>query len=173
MHHCPSWLMPVVAVLLLGGAGPALAGNPMRDLAAADRLACAFLKGITASFTAQGGVLMKPPLDPNTPGLTIAIVDRSKGQAVLEEDTQETPGILKYGPDGLSILARDPAGNTTLVTVFPLYVGVSDNFIMVSSRHGVGVQPQMSQRYGLCRAASATSSVPSAPTPAASPAAHK
>lgn len=173
MHRYRTWLIPVVVVLLLGGAGPVLAGNPMQDLAGADRLACAFLKGITASFTAQGGVLMKPPLDPNTPGLTIAIIDRSKGQAVLEEDTQETPGILKYGSDGLTVLARDPAGNTTLVTVFPLYVGVSDNFIMVSSRHGVGPQPQMSQRYGLCRTAPATAPTPPASAPAAPPAPHK
>lgn len=170
MHHVVVGLAGVALALVLGLAGPARAGDPMGDLAGADRLACAFVKGITAGFTPQGGVLMKPPLDPNTPGLTIAIVDRAKGQARLEEDTLETPGTLKYGPDGLTILARDPGGNTTLVTVFPLYAGVSDNFLMVSSRHGVGPQPQLSQRYGLCRKAAVERP---APAPAAPAAPHK
>lgn len=170
MRHGFARLLCLASLLVLVGAVPAWAGDPVRELAGAERLSCAFVKGITAVFNQQGGVVLRPPLNPNTPGLAIAITDRSKGLAVLEEDALETPGTLKYGPEGLSVLARDPGGNTTLVTVFPLYAGVSDNFLMVSSRHGVGPRPQLSQRYGMCRAVSAT---PPAPAPAAPPAAHQ
>jgi hypothetical protein len=155
----------VLVLLILCGASPALAGDPVQDLAAAKRLACAFVKGITAVFSPQGGVLLKPPLDPNSPGLTINLVDRAKGQAVLEEDDRETPGTLAAVPSGLSILARDQSGSETLVTVFAQYSGVSDNFFMVSSRHGGGTQPQLSQRYGLCRVVR-----PEPTTPVANPA---
>jgi hypothetical protein len=159
-----------LAALVLGGAGPALAGDPVRDLLAADRLACAYLKGITTAFSPQGGVLMKPPLDPNSPGLTIDIIDRAKGRALLEEDDRETPGVLMTAPTGLTVLARDQAGNVTLVTIFAQYSGVSENFLMVSSLHAAGTQPRMSQRYGLCRVVPARES---APPPPAAPAPHQ
>jgi len=159
-------LAGVVVALVLAGAGRAMAGDPAADLLAADRLACAFVKGITAGFTPQGGVVMKPPLDPNAPGLTIAVSDRAKGRAVLEEDAAETPGVFMTGPMGLTILARDPAGNVTLVTVFAQYAGPSHDFPMVSSLHAAGVEPRVMQRYGLCHAAPASGEAAPPPPPA-------
>lgn len=160
--------LAVVAVVMLALvlAGQARAGDPAAALAAADRLACAFLRGMTARFTSQGGVSMRPPLDPNNPGLTVAIKDRTKGRAVLEEGAKETPGLLVSEPMGISILARDPTGTVTLVTVFAKYVGASDNFPMVASQHGAGLQPRMMQRYGLCRVARPA---PPAPEPKPEP----
>jgi len=156
-------------VLALAVANRARAGDPAAELAAADRLACAFVKGMTAGFTPQGGVTMRPPLDPNTPGLTIAVTDRAKGRAVLEEGTREIPGMLLVEPMGLTILGRDPSGNVTLVTVFATHAGPSDNFPMVSSFHGAGVQPRMMQRYGLCRVAQPTPPAPETPPAPAAP----
>ena len=148
-----SFLVAVLLAAMLGVAARAAAADAAAALAGADRLACAFLKGITAGFSAKGGVIMRPPLDPNTPGLTIAITDREKGIALLEEGPKETPGRFMLGPAGLTILARDPAGNVTLVTVYPQYSEASDNFYMVSSLHAGGMEPRMMQRYGLCRVA--------------------
>jgi hypothetical protein len=142
---------------------PALAGDPSRDLFAANRLSCAYIQGTTAGFTPQGRVSIKPPLDPNTPGLAIDIVDREKNRAVLEEDDRETAGVFMAAPSGLSVLVRYPAGGATLVTVYPVYAGASDNFLMVSSRHGSAAEPQMSQRYGFCRLGTATAPSPPAP----------
>lgn len=158
-----------VVVLALVVANRARAGDPAAELAAADRLTCAFVKGMTAGFTPQGGVTMRPPLDPNTPGLTIAVTDRAKGRAVLEEGTQEIPGMLLTEPMGLTILGRDPSGNVTLVTIFATHAGASDNFPMVSSFHGAGVQPRMMQRYGLCRVAPSPPPAPEAPPAPATP----
>lgn len=162
-----------VLFLTLGTAVGAEAGDPAQDLAAADRLACAFLKGITAGFTPQGGVRMKPPLDPNRPGLTIAITDRAKGRAVLEEDAKETAGAFLISPMGLSVMARDGSGAMTLVTVYARYSGISDNFFMVSSCHSGGPEPHISQRYGLCRVVPARGTEANqAPAAGAAPAAH-
>lgn len=92
---------------------------------------------------------------------------------MLEEDDKETAGAFLTSPMGLSIMARDGAGIMTLVTVYAQYSGVSDNFPMVSSQHGGGPEPHMSQRYGLCRVVPARGSVPE-PAPAAqAPASHK
>ncbi|MHC1789815.1 hypothetical protein [Solidesulfovibrio sp.] len=134
-----------------------------KTLAATKRLACAYTQGIGAVFTPQGRVSLRPPLDPNTPGLTINIVDRAKNRAVLEEDDLETPGVLMTAATGLSVMARYPDGGVTMVTVYPVYAGASDNFLMVSSRHGAGSEPQMSQRYGFCRPGVETPPPPPAP----------
>ena len=157
-----------MAAIVLGLAGVAAAGGPAGELQAADRLACAFMKGMTAGFTPQGGVTMKPPLDPNTPGLTIDITDRAKGKAILEEDDRETPGVFMTTPMGVTILARDESGNVTLVTVFAQHSGVSDNFPMVSSLHAASLEPRLSQRYGLCRAVEPRGATPP-PAPAPAP----
>lgn len=132
-------------------------------LFAAKRLACAFTHGVVAGFTPQGSVSIKPPLNPNTPGLTIDIVDRQAKRVVLEEDALETPGVYMTGPAGLTAMARYPDGGMTVVTVYPLYSGASENFLMVASHHGAATMPQMTQRYGLCRVAS--DAPPPAPTP--------
>jgi len=166
------WTVWGALFLSLGLGVTAFAGEPEKDLQQADRLACAFLKGITAGFTPQGGVNMKPPLDPNTPGLTIDIADRAKGRAVLEEDDKETAGAFLFSPLGLSVMARDGSGAVTLVTVYAQYSGISDNFLMVSSRHGGGPEPQISQRYGLCRSVPARKAT-SQPAPAPGGAEHK
>lgn len=162
-------LFAAAGLALVLSAAPARAEDPGRALFAAGRLACAYIQGINAVFTPQGKVSLKPPLDPNTPGLTIAIVDREKNRAVLEEDDRETPGVLMTTPSGLSVMARYPDGGVTMVTVFPVYSGASDNFIMVSSRHGAGSEPQLSQRYGFCRPGVET---PPPPPPAPAPKGH-
>lgn len=147
------------------------AGDPAGELFAARRLACAFVQGVTAGFSPQGNVSIKPPLDPNTPGLTIEIRDADTRRAVLEEDDRETPGVFMTSPAGLTVMARYPDGGVTLVTVYPMYSGASDNFLMVSSHHGASTAPRMSQRYGLCRPAS--ESRPESPPPAAPAPGHK
>ncbi|MFP5258489.1 MAG: hypothetical protein ACLGQH_05650 [Acidobacteriota bacterium] len=157
-------LFAAAGLILVLSAAPARAEDPGRALFVAGRLACAYIQGINAVFTPQGKVSLKPPLDPNTPGLTIAIVDRERNRAVLEEDDRETPGVLMTTPSGLSVMARYPDGGVTMVTVFPVYSGASDNFIMVSSRHGAGNEPQLSQRYGFCRPG-VEPPPPPAPTP--------
>jgi hypothetical protein len=162
------WLVGLSVMAIGWWGGLAWAGDAGQALPAADRLACAFLKGVTALFTPQGRVVMKPPLDPNSPGLTIDIVDRAKFRAVLEEDDKETPGAFLLSPMGLTVMARDGAGNVTVVTVYAEYSGVSDNFPMVSSLHGGGLEPRISQRYGLCRVVPARAASP-APGPSAVP----
>jgi len=142
---------------------PALAGDPTKELLAANRLACGYVQGVVPGFAPQGRVTVKPSLTPDTPGLTIAIVDRSKGRAVLEEDGQETAGAFLTSAAGLTIMARYPDGGTTLVTVYPIYLGASDVFPLVTSRHGAGSEPHISQRYGFCRPAQ---DAPAAPVPA-------
>lgn len=153
-------LFAAAGLALVLSAVPARAEDPGRALFTAGRLACAYIQGMNAAFTPQGKVSLKPPLDPNTPGLTIAIVDREKNRAVLEEDDRETPGVLMTTPSSLSVMARYPDGGVTMVTVFPVHSGASDNFIMVSSRHGAGSEPQLSQRYGFCRPGVETSPPP-------------
>lgn len=158
------------------GVLPAWAGDPAQELFAAKRLACAYVQGINAGFTPQGHVSIKPPLDPNTPGLSINLVDRDKKKAVLEEDALETAGVYMATAGGLTVFARYPDGGVTVVTVYPMYSGASDNFLMVSSRHGASTMPGMSQRYGLCRLAAEPSAAPppqSPPPPAASGHGHK
>ena len=161
----PLFILTVTALLLVTGA--AWAEEPGRALFAAKRLACAYSQGMNAVFTPQGRVYLKPPLDPNTPGLTLVIADREKNRAILEEDAQETPGVLMTTPLGLTVMARYPDGGVTMVTVYPVHSGASDNYLMVSSRHGAGSEPQMSQRYGFCRPGQET---PLPPEPAAPPA---
>ena len=155
------------ACLCLAGQ-PVLAAAPTADpaavLYAAKRLACAFTRGVNAGFTPQGGVTVKPPLDPNTPGLTIDIVDADKTRAKLEEDDRETPAVFTISPIGLHVMARYPDGGMVLVTVYPLYSGASDNFLMVASHHDAATMPKVSQRYGLCRVADTPP--PAAPAPA-------
>ena len=143
------WML-AASLLILSGV-PALADEPARMLASTKRLACAYSPGMNAGFTPQGRVNLKPPLDPNTPGLTIAITDRAKNRAVLEEDALETPGVLMVTSAGLSVMARYADGGVTMVTVYPVHAGASDNLLMVSSRHGAGSEPHISQRYGFCR----------------------
>lgn len=166
----------VWAVLILvaaAGACPAAsAGDPAQELAAARRLACAFTHGVQAGFTPKGAVSIKPPLDPNTPGLTIDIVDRKAGKVVLEEDDLETAGVFMTTPQGLTAMVRYPDGGVTVVTVYPLYSGASENFLMVSSHHGAATMPQMSQRYGFCRLASDAPPPPAAPPAAKGHGAH-
>lgn len=161
-----SWILATCLLSLSGGY--ALAEDPARMLASTKRLACAYSQGLNAVFTPQGRVSLKPPLDPNTPGLTIAIVDRDKNRALLEEDHLETPGVLMVSPAGLSVMARYADGGVTMVTVYPVHAGASDNLLMVSSRHGAGSEPQISQRYGFCRPGQETPlpAEPSAPPPA-------
>jgi hypothetical protein len=158
----------LAACLLMLSGGQALAEEPARILASTKRLACAYSQGQNAVFTPQGRVKLKPPLDPNTPGLTIAITDRAKNRAVLEEDNLETPGVLMVSPAGLSVMARYADGGVTMVTVYPVHAGASDNLLMVSSRHGAGSEPQISQRYGFCRPGQETPlpAEPPAPPPA-------
>lgn len=162
-------LLALAAVSLTAAtlpAGRALAGDPARELFAANRLACAFTHGVSAGFTPQGGVSVKPPLDPNTPGLTIDITDRDKKRAKLEEDDRETAGSFLESPVGLHVMARYPDGGMVLVTVYPFYSGASDNFLMVASHHDAGTMPTMRQRYGLCRVAETPPPAPPAPPPA-------
>lgn len=139
-------------------------GDPVRELAGAKRLACAFSQGVTAGFSPQGRVTIRPPLDPNTPGLSIAIVDATKHRAVLEEDDKETSGVFMLTPAGLSVMVRYPDGGVAMVTVYPVYSGASDNFLMVMSQHGVATEPKLSQRYGMCRLGAEPSAAP-APSP--------
>lgn len=162
-------LFAAAGLTLVLSAAPARAEGPGQALFTAGRLACAYIQGMNAVFTPQGKVSLKPPLDPNTPGLTIAIVDRERNRAVLEEDDRETPGVLMTTPSSLSVMARYPDGGVTMVTVFPVYSGASDNFIMVSSRHGAGSEPQLSQRYGFCRPGVET---PPPPPPPPAPKGH-
>lgn len=161
------WLGVAWVVASLGwGVAPVGAGDdPSGALRAADRLACAFLKGTTAAFTSQGEVRLRPPLDPNRPGLTIAVTDRAGSRAVLEEDRLETPGTYFVTPEGMAVFAHDQAGNMTLVTVYAQYAGASDEFLMVSSRHAGGLHPQVSQRYGVCRVVPPRQAAPAAPRP--------
>ncbi|OLN26765.1 hypothetical protein DVDV_2463 [Desulfovibrio sp. DV] len=161
----------MVAALVLA-AGDARAEEPGRALFAAKRLACAYSQGMNAVFTPQGRVNLKPPLDPNTPGLTIVIADREKNRALLEEDQQETPGVLMTTPVGLTVMARYPDGGVTMVTVYPVHSGASDNYLMVSSRHGAGSEPQISQRYGFCRPGQETPPPPEPPAPPAKKGGH-
>lgn len=70
--------------------------------------------------------------------------------------------------EGLTVFVRYPGGGVTVVTVYPMYSGASDSFLMVSSHHGAATMPAMSQRYGLCRLASETPAAP-APAPPAAP----
>ena len=160
------WVLAICLMILTGG--QALAEEPAKILATTKRLACAYSQGMNAVFTPQGRVNLKPPLDPNTPGLTIAITDRAKNRAVLEEDSLETPGVLTVSPIGLSVMARYADGGVTMVTVYPVHAGASDNLLMVSSRHGAGGEPQVSQRYGFCRPGQETPlpAEPPAPPPA-------
>ena len=159
-------LFAAAGLALLLAAAPARGDDPGQALFAANRLACAYSQGLNAVFTPQGRVSLKPPLDPNTPGLTIAVVDRAKNRALLEEDERETPGVLMTTSSSLSVMARYPDGGVTVVTVYPVYSGASDSFLMVSSRHGVGSEPQMSQRYGFCRPGVETPPPPPPPPPA-------
>ncbi|QAZ68211.1 hypothetical protein [Solidesulfovibrio carbinolicus] len=161
-----SWMLAVCLSILTSG--QALAEEPAKILATTKRLACAYSQGLSAVFTPQGRVSLKPPLDPNTPGLTIAVTDRAKNRAVLEEDALETPGVLMVSPAGLSVMARYADGGVTMVTVYPVHAGASDNLLMVSSRHGAGSEPQVSQRYGFCRPGQETPlpAEPPAPPPA-------
>ena len=160
------WMLAVCLSLLTSG--QALAEEPAKILATTKRLACAYSQGMNAVFTPQGRVNLKPPLDPNTPGLTIAVTDRAKNRAVLEEDALETPGVLMVSPAGLTVMARYADGGVTMVTVYPVHAGASDNLLMVSSRHGAGSEPQVSQRYGFCRPGQETPlpAEPPAPPPA-------
>jgi len=160
------WMVASCLMILSGG--QALAEEPAKILTTTKRLACAYSQGMNAVFTPQGRVNLKPPLDPNTPGLTIAITDRAKGRAVLEEDSLETPGVLTVSSVGLSVMARYADGGVTMVTVYPVHAGASDNLLMVSSRHGAGSEPQVSQRYGFCRPGQETPlpAEPPAPPPA-------
>lgn len=160
------WMVAVCLSILTSG--QALAEEPAKILATTKRLACAYSQGLNAVFTPQGRVSLKPPLDPNTPGLTIAITDRAKNRAVLEEDALETPGVLMVSSAGLSVMARYADGGVTMVTVYPVHAGASDNLLMVSSRHGAGSEPQVSQRYGFCRPGQETPlpAEPPAPPPA-------
>jgi hypothetical protein len=167
------WGLAAVWFVMAGAAHPVMAGDPAKELFAAKRLACAFVQGVTAGFTPQGNVSVKPPLDPNTPGLAIEIVDRENKRALLEEDARETTGVFMTTPTGLTVMARYPDGGVTLVTVYPMYSGASDNFLMVSSHHGASTAPRMTQRYGLCRIGAAPSETPPASPPAASGQGHK
>ncbi|WP_428567386.1 MAG: hypothetical protein ACP59X_07785 [Solidesulfovibrio sp. DCME] len=162
----------LAAVLLAAAQAPAtaLAGDPSQELFTAKRLACAFTHGVNAGFNPQGGVSIKPPLDPNTPGLTIDIIDRTQKKVILEEDARDTPGVFNESATGLNVVARYPDGGMVMVTVFPVYSGASDNFLMVASHHEAGTMPKIRQRYGLCRLAEAPPP-PLAPAPA--PAAKK
>jgi len=159
-------VIAATGLFLILCAVPVRADDAGQALFAAGRLACAYSQGMNAVFTPQGKVSLKPPLDPNTPGLTIAIADRAKNRAVLEEDDLETPGVLMITPSSVSVMARYPDGGVTVVTVYPVHSGASDSFLMVSSRHGVGSEPQISQRYGFCRPASETPPPPPPPPPA-------
>ncbi|KHK03503.1 hypothetical protein [Desulfovibrio sp. TomC] len=161
--------MVAAAVLTVG---TAQAEDPGKALYAANRLACAYSQGMNAAFNPQGQVKLKPPLDPNTPGLTIAIVDRGKNRAILEEDQLETPGVLMVSPAGLSVMARYADGGVTMVTVYPVHSGASDNYLMVSSRHGAGSEPQVSQRYGFCRPGQETPPPAEPPAPPAKKEGH-
>ncbi|MEA4856589.1 MAG: hypothetical protein AAGU21_06765 [Solidesulfovibrio sp.] len=165
--RCVPMGLALAAAILAAWPGSAPAGDPARELAEAKRLACAYTHGIHAGFNPQGGVSIKPPLDPNTPGLTIDILDRAKKQAVLEEDDRETPGVLGESPMGLSVVARYADGGLALVTVFPVYSGASDSFLMVASHHEPGTMPRMRQRYGLCRLAEMPPPAAPAPPPPA------
>jgi hypothetical protein len=165
-------IVATAAASLLLVAGAARAAEESQTLFAANRLACAYSQGINAVFTPQGRVNLKPPLDPNTPGLTIAIVDRAKNRAVLEEDSLETPGVLTTSAVGLTVMARYPDGGVTMVTVYPVHSGASDNYLMVSSRHGAGSEPQISQRYGFCRPGQETPPPPAPPPPPAKKGGH-
>lgn len=158
-------LLAATGLALVLTAAPARAEDPGQALFAAARLACAFSQGMNAVFTPQGRVSLKPPLDPNTPGLTIAIVDRARNRALLEEDDRETPGVLMTTASSLSVMARYPDGGVAVVTVYPVHSGASDNYLMVASRHGVGSEPQISQRYGFCRPAVETPPPPPPPAP--------
>lgn len=170
---CVVWTV-LVWVAAAGVCPAAPQGDPVQELAAARRLACAFTHGVQAGFTPKGAVSIKPPLNPNTPGLTIDIVDRKAGKVVLEEDDLETTGVFMITPQGLTAMVRYPNGGVTVVTVYPLYSGASDNFLMVSSHHGAATMPQMSQRYGLCRIASdAPPPPPAAPSATKDHGAHK
>jgi hypothetical protein len=169
-------MKPVLAglglFLAICGGGPALAEDTAKALFSANRLACAYSQGINAVFTPQGRVNLKPPLDPNTPGLTIAIVDRAKGRAMLEEDTLETPGVFTMTQTGLSVMVRYADGGVSMVTVYPVHSGASDNYLMVSSRHSAGSEPQISQRYGFCRPGQETPLPPEPPAPPAKKGGH-
>jgi len=172
MKH--AYLLAAAVLAVVAGAGRnAWAGDPAKTLLAAKRLVCAFTQGTTAGFTPNGRASIRPPLDPNTPGLAIAVVDREKNRAVLEEDDQETPGVLLPTSAGLSVVARYPDGAVGLVTVYPVYAGGADSFLMAASRHGAGLEPHMSQRYGLCRSGPEAKAVPAAPPPAGAGGAHK
>ncbi len=166
-------LLTIAAVLAAAGLGlaarPCLAGDDdaARALFAAKRLACAFSHGVVAGFSPQGGVSVKPPLDPNTPGLTIDLVDADKKRAVLEEDDRETAGAFATSPMGLHVMARYPDGGMALVTVYAKYSGASDNFLMVASHHEAGTMPKVGQRYGLCRVAETPPPAAPAPPPPA------
>ena len=167
MRVCPTTAILAVACLCLtvqSAPAAAPAADPAAVLSSAKRLACAFTHGVNAGFTPQGGVTVKPPLDPNTPGLTIDIIDADKKRAKIEEDDRETPAVFTVSPIGLHVMARYPDGGMALVTVYPLYSGASDNFLMVASHHEAATMPKISQRYGLCRVADAPP--PAAPAPA-------
>uniref|UniRef100_I2Q4W2 Uncharacterized protein n=1 Tax=Desulfovibrio sp. U5L TaxID=596152 RepID=I2Q4W2_9BACT len=148
---------------------PAGESHPAQELGAAKRLACAYVQGINAGFTPQGRVNVKPPLDPNTPGLSISLVDADRKRAVIEEDALETPGVYMLSAEGLTVFVRYPNGGVTMVTVYPMYSGASDSFLMVSSHHGASTMPAVSQRYGLCRLAPELPAAPAAPSPPAAP----
>lgn len=165
----------ILALVAIGLAATAAAQtgqkrDPARELASAKRLACAFTSGVQAAYTPKGGVSIKPPLNPNAPGLTLDIVDREAKKVLLEEDDRETAGVYMTTQAGLTAMARYPDGGVTVVTVYPLYSGVSDNYLMVSSHHGIGAMPQISQRYGLCRLA--TDPPPAAPALPKAPEEH-
>ncbi|EFL51002.1 conserved hypothetical protein [Solidesulfovibrio fructosivorans JJ]] len=167
MKHSLVVILFSILVIVLA-TGPGRAADKKSEAAgevlfAAKRLACAFTHGVVAGFSPRGSVSIKPPLNPNIPGLTISIVDRKAKRVMLEEDDLETPGVYMTGPEGLTAMARYPDGGVTLVTVYPLYSGASDNFLMVASHHGAATMPQMTQRYGLCRVAA--DAPPPAPTP--------
>ena len=161
-----AWVLTLVAVT----GGVALADDAAKSLAGAKRLVCAFTQGSTAGFTPNGKASVRPALDPTRPGLAISLTDREKNRAVLEEDDEETAGVLLPTASGLSVAARFPDGGVSLVTVYPLFAGGADNFLMVASRHGAGLEPHMTQRYGLCRLAS-EKVPPAPPVPPAAP--HK
>jgi hypothetical protein len=177
MNRMRRWAAGLAVVVALAAAPslaaatppPARDGRPEQELRAARRLACAYVQGINAGFTPQGRVNIKPPLDPNTPGLSISLIDPDRKRAVLEEDALETPGVYMFSEEGLTVFARYPNGGVTVVTVYPMYSGASDSFLMVSSHHGASTMPAMSQRYGLCRPAA---EAPAAPPPPPAAAGH-
>lgn len=139
------------ASAFVGGGTAYASGDPAARLHSARSLHCTYTAQV-ATWVRSGQRTVEQTTEAST--VSYDNIDLTKGTAriIANGGASDLTVWMEQTSGSLWMLERTTSGNVVVTTVFPMYAGFTDEFVVLEARHSmVGVTALGQDTYGTCK----------------------